>query len=215
MKIADLEIKTFVNSDFGENLYVVRQRESSECVIVDPGMEPERAIAYIKKLGLRPKAILITHGHYDHIGGLRQLKAEWPDAVVMIGAIERSKLTDPAGNLSFHFGIPVRTIDADRSLDDNETFTVAGITFTALLCPGHSSGHMVYKVEGEDGVVVFVGDVIFAGSIGRTDFPDGNTETLLDSIKTRILSLPDDTTLFTGHGPATKVGRERTSNPWL
>lgn len=215
MKLADLEIKTFVNSDFGENLYVVRLRGKSECVIIDPGIAPSKAIDYIKTLALSPEAVLITHGHYDHIGGLQRVKAEWPNAVVMVGELERSKLTDPAGNLSIHFGIPLRTIDADRSLAHNETFTAAGIEFTAILCPGHSSGHLVYKVQAEDGIVVFVGDVIFSRSIGRTDFPDGNTEALLDSIRTHLLTLPDNTLLLTGHGPATKVGNERTMNPWL
>ncbi|MBR2694950.1 MAG: MBL fold metallo-hydrolase [Thermoguttaceae bacterium] len=215
MKLADLEIKTFVNSDFGENLYVVRLRDRAECVIVDPGMEPERAIDYVKANGLSPRAVLITHGHYDHIGGLNRVKAEWPEAEVLIGEHERWKMNNPEGNLSVHFGAQLRTIDADRSLTDGETFTAAGIPFTALRSPGHASGHVVYKVEGEDGVLVFVGDVIFAGSIGRTDFPDGDTEELLNSIKKNLLTLPDDTLLLTGHGPATKVGREKGGNPWL
>ena len=215
MKLADLEIKTFVNSDFGENLYVLHLKESAECVIVDPGMEPEKAIGYIEKANLVPRAILITHGHYDHIGGLNRVKAEWPDAEILVGGLERWKLAQPEGNLSVHFGAQLRTVDADRSLADGETFTAAGIEFTALLSPGHASGHMVYKVSAEDGTAVFVGDVIFAGSIGRTDFPDGDTQALLDSIKKNILALPDDTLLLTGHGPSTRVGRERAVNPWL
>ncbi len=215
MKTAHLEIKSFVNSDFGENLYVVRLQSGSDCVIVDPGMEPEKAIDYIEAEKLTPRAVLITHGHYDHIGGLNRIKAEWPAAVVMIGGLDRPKMANPAGNLSVHFGASLRTIDADRSLTDGETFEAAGITFTALHSPGHSSGHMIYKIEGEEPPVVFVGDVVFAGSIGRTDFPDGDTETLLDSIRRNILALPDDAVLLTGHGPSTTVRRERAVNPWF
>lgn len=215
MKLTDLEIKQFVNSDFEENLYVVRLKGSPDCFIVDPGMEPDEAIRFIRKNDLTPKAVLVTHGHYDHIGGLDRIKAEWPDVEIAIGEKERFKLTDPAGNLSAHFGIPVKTVDADRSLADGEKWSVAGIPVTAILSPGHSSGHLVYQIDAEDGSVVFVGDVIFAGSIGRTDFPDGNMEDLLAGIKGRLLPLPDSTVFYTGHGPTTTAGRERNFNPWF
>ena len=212
MKISDIEVKTFVNSDFEENLFVVFVKGGKECLMIDPGMEPGEAIAFIKEKGLTPKGVLITHGHYDHIAGVDRVKAEWPDVPVMISEIDRPKMTNPAGNLSAHFGFPVTTKDADRAIANGEFLTIAGITLRAILVPGHSSGHLVYRIDGEDGTILFVGDVIFAGSIGRTDFPDGNMDHLLWGIRKYLLPLPDDTVFYTGHGPATTAGQEKRYN---
>lgn len=215
MKLSDLEVTRFINSDFEENLYVVRRRDSDECVIIDPGLEPEEAIQFIKDNKLTPKAILITHGHYDHIGGIKAIKAAWPDAPILIGEKDRYKLTDPMGNLSGHFGYPVKTLDADRSLADGEMVDAAGLTFQTILIPGHSAGHVVYRLTAEDGEIVFVGDVIFQGSIGRTDFPDGNMNDLMKGIQERLLTLPGQTKFYTGHGLPTTPKDEIWGNPWL
>lgn len=215
MIITDLEIKTFVNSDFEENLYVVWLKDSKDCIAVDPGFDPREAIEFIKKEGMTPRGILVTHAHLDHVAGLAAMKKEWPAAEILIGEKERSKLGDPNGNLSAFFGCPMAAADADRTLADGEQFEVAGIPMTALLCPGHSSGHMVYRIDGEDGFAVFVGDVVFAGSVGRTDFPGGSTEQLLASIRKHLLTLPDPTAFYSGHGPKTTVGREKVSNLWF
>ena len=215
MKLSDLEITRFINSDFEENLYVVRLRGAEECVVIDPGLEPEEAIDFIRKNKLTPKAILVTHGHYDHIGGLAAFKALWPNAPILIGEKDRDKLTDPMGNLSGHFGFPATAPRADRSLQDGERFEAAGLTFQTELIPGHSVGHVVYRHAAEDGEVVFVGDVIFQGSVGRTDFPDGCTSDLISGIKERLLTLPDRTLFYPGHGPATTPEVEKRTNPWI
>lgn len=208
-------VRTFPNSDFEENLYVVWQEGASECVVIDPGLEPEEAIEFIEANRLTPTAILVTHGHYDHIGGIAALREKWPNIEILVGEKDRSKLTDPMGNLSGHFGLPVTTCDATGTLADGEKFTAAGIPFRAILVPGHSAGHLVFELVDAAPPTVFVGDVIFAGSVGRTDFPDGNTSTLLSGIEKRLMTMPDETVFYTGHGPSTTAGAERRSNPWL
>lgn len=208
-------VRTFPNSDFEENLYVVWQEGANECVVIDPGLEPEEAIKFMEANRLTPTAILVTHGHYDHIGGIAALREKWPKIEILVGEKDRSKLTDPMGNLSGHFGFPVTTCDATGTLADGEEFTAAGILFRAILVPGHSAGHLVFELVGATPPTVFVGDVIFAGSVGRTDFPDGNTSALLSGIEKRLMTMPDETVFYTGHGPATTAGAERSSNPWL
>ena len=139
----------------------------------------------------------------------------WPDCKIVIGTIEAAKLTDADLNLSRSFGMHMVSPPADVTLDDGETYTAAGLTLRALLIPGHSSGHMVYVIEDRDPPVVMVGDVIFAGSIGRTDFPDGDFAQLRSGIHEKLFTMPDDTRLFPGHGPATTVEREKRTNPFV
>lgn len=215
MKSTDVAIHRIVLSDFEENAYIVSLKGSSDCVIVDPGLQPEELIEYLHAQSLTPRAILITHGHWDHIGGVSAVKSKWPDAPIVIGKNERKKLTDPFANLSAPFGFPQTTYDSDKTLEDGETFEVAGIRFKALEIPGHSRGHLVYLIEAEDRTFAFCGDVIFSGSIGRTDFPDGDMPTLLNGIFEKIFTLPDDSLLLTGHGPSTTVIAEKRSNPFL
>ncbi len=217
-----LHIKTFVNSDFSENIFVLWRDDAPKhgagltpCVVVDPGLEPQEAIRFIQDHSLLPEALLITHGHCDHIAGVDAFVRIWPAADILIGAGDRAKLSDPEGNLSAYFGVPITVHDATAVLSDGETFTRAGLSLRAVEIPGHSQGHMVYELLDTEPAAVFVGDVIFAGSIGRTDFPGGSTRQLLDGIRKRILTLPDDTILYTGHGPSTTPGEEKVRNMWL
>ena len=155
--------------------------DSTDCLIVDPGFEPEKIIDYLERRGLIPAAILITHAHSDHIAGNEAIKNRWPECQLAIGAAEAPKLIDPRLNLSAMFGLNLVSPPADVTLEDGEFYTAAGIGLQVRAIPGHSSGHVVYLIEDCDPMMVFVGDVIFAGSIGRTDFPDGDFNQLAEA----------------------------------
>ena len=212
---SDLQVERAVLSDIEENAYVVALRNSNDCVVIDPGEEPRPLIQMIEALRLNPRAILITHAHWDHIGGVNSLRSKWKDLPLYIGKNDSAKLTDPFGNLSQYLGEPHTTVPADYELSDGDTINLAGLTIHISETPGHTSGHLVYRLELQERSYVFCGDLIFAMSVGRVDFPDGNPQALFDSIKTKILTLPDETKLFPGHGPMTTVGEERRSNPFL
>ncbi len=200
---------------FEENAYIVRLAQRRECFIVDPGFDAHEIISFLHRRQLLPEAILVTHGHVDHIAGVGQLKMCWPDVPVFVGLGDAAKLADPYANLSATFGFPIQSPPGDRLLVDGERFSVAGISILAREVPGHSRGHMVFICEERSPAAVFVGDVIFAGSVGRTDFEDGDFRQLVESIERVLWPMPDDTVLLPGHGPPTTVGRERRTNPYL
>jgi len=213
--ISTLCIESLESTSFGQNAYVVHFDNSSDCFIVDAGFNADKIIRYIKKRSLNPVAILVTHGHLDHIAGNGDIREEWPDCKIYVGKEDAEKLVEPKGNLSENYGVPVITPAANKTLVDGDEITVAGIHLTVLHLPGHSQGHLIYRIEGEDGIVMFVGDVIFVDSIGRYDFPDGNYSDLIDGIRDKILTQPPETVLYPGHGPKTTVGREARYNPFL
>ncbi len=215
MKLSDLRIQIFVLSEFGENAYALSVKGSADTVLIDPGLEPEEMINDLKTQKTNVTAILITHGHIDHIAGIPAVKAVWPNAKILIGRLEQDKLTDPNKNLSGLFGMPFKTGSADLVLDDEEIFEQAGITFKAVLLPGHSTGHMIYIPQVEGKTAVFSGDVLFKDGIGRTDFPDGSYDDLISGIQNKMYALPDETIVYCGHGPATDIGQEKQSNLWL
>jgi glyoxylase-like metal-dependent hydrolase (beta-lactamase superfamily II) len=196
-----------------ENTYVAADPASGTCVVVDPGAEPERILAAVREAGgsqARVVAIVLTHAHLDHVGAVAELRERtrarvWlhpDDAPLYRAAPEEAR--------AFGWSFPTPP-EPDAPLADGGELAVGGVTLRVRHAPGHSPGHVVLVGVG----AAFVGDCIFAGSIGRTDLPGGDGRALLRSIERTILSLPDETVLYPGHGPATTVGRERATNPFL
>lgn len=215
MKSAGIRVLTVVSSAFEENCYITHLDGRGDCLVIDPGLEPEKILRELERRKLTPAAILNTHGHADHIAGNATLKHRWPDCLLVIGVGDAPKLTDPMLNLSATFGMDLVSPPADKTVADGEVFSAAGLDLEVLAIPGHSAGQVVYLCRENDPPVAFVGDVIFAGSIGRTDFPDGDHDALIQGIRSRLFVLPEETVLLSGHGPATTVAREKRSNPFV
>jgi hydroxyacylglutathione hydrolase len=211
----DLQIGRVVSLPFDENTYIAHLAGQNDCIVVDPGFEPEAIVDYLAQNSLTPAAIVCTHGHSDHIAGNRALKQRWPACPLVIGAGDAEKLIDPNLNLSAPFGFPLTSPAADRTLREGERFAAAGLELDVLEAPGHSTGHIVLVCKQVQPWRVFGGDVLFAGSIGRTDFPDGSFEALRDAIHMKLFPLPDTTIVYPGHGPETTIEREKRTNPFV
>jgi glyoxylase-like metal-dependent hydrolase (beta-lactamase superfamily II) len=212
---ATYRIETVVSPEFAQNAYVLWRAGSGEALVVDPGFNVAGIEAVLGSHGLKPSAILNTHGHADHIAGNGVLKRKYPDAPLWIGRGEARLLSDPGANLSLLGGIPITSPPADRLVDDGERLDLAGFALEVREIPGHSPGSVVFVAEGAEPPFALVGDVIFAGSVGRTDFPGGSAASLFDGIRRKLFNLPDATLLYPGHGPPTTVGRERRGNPFV
>ena len=210
-----LIIKTVVSEMFEENAYIAHLDSRDDCVVFDPGFEPQPIIEYLQKQGLRLSAILNTHGHADHIAGNAAIKKAWPDAPLVIGVGDAPKLTDPMLNLSGTYGMGFVSPEADICLTGGDRYQAAGFDFEIRDAPGHSCGHVLFLWDAHQPTIVFGGDVLFRGSVGRTDFPDGSFEQLSHSIKTQLFELPVDTIVLPGHGPSTTVGEEKLHNPFV
>ena len=194
---------------FQQNSYIAWLEGRNDCIVIDPGLEPGKIVTQIEQHGLTPAAILLTHGHCDHIAGNAVMKDRWPTCPIVIGAGEVDKLSDPAKNLSGRFGVPLTSPAADRTVVESETVEYAGFSLEVREIPGHSSGHIVFVWHAGHPPVVFGGDVQFAGGIGRTDFPDGDIEQLAQGIREKLYTLPPETIVLSGHGPETTIGAEK------
>lgn len=209
-----LNIHTVVSMPFAENTYVVWLPERTDALVIDPGLEPHLILDLLKDEQLTVAAILNTHGHGDHIGGNEALKDAFPQAPLVIGINEAPLLSDPDANMSAPFGLPITSPPADRLVREGETIAAAGINLEVLDVPGHSPGHVAYVYRGSPNLV-FGGDVLFRGSIGRHDFPNASGNLLLKNIRDKLYTLPADTVVYPGHGPVTTIGHESRSNPFV
>lgn len=199
---------------FDQNAYLVWAEGETRAVAVDPGFEVDKLIGAIQARGLSLAEIWITHGHADHIVGLERLKKAFPDAPIVIGCNEAAMLTDAQLNLSAPMGFPVVAPKADRTVAEGDTFETAGLKVKVLEIPGHSPGSVVFVVENHQPPIAIVGDVIFAGSVGRADFPGGNGRQLISGIRSKLFTLPPQTKILPGHGGPTTVEREKKTNPY-
>jgi glyoxylase-like metal-dependent hydrolase (beta-lactamase superfamily II) len=209
------EVRVVVSPLFEENAYLLALPERDDCLVVDPGLDPASIEAEIDRWGKTPSAILNTHGHADHIAGNARLKERWPDAPLIIGEGDSPKLGDPKGNLSAGYGLALVSPPADRTVREGDVLELAGMRLLVRETPGHSAGHVAYFALDYEPELVLGGDVLFAGSIGRSDFPDSDPEALVASIRLKFYALPDRAVVLTGHGPTTTIGRERRSNPFV
>jgi len=213
------------------NCYVVSRAPGAGCAVVDPGMDAMETLrSVLDEHGLTPRAVLVTHGHFDHMWSAQDVAAEF-GATVWIHPDDRHLLSDPMGAVSGESAailraqlgitdIPVFAEPADvRDAADGTEIVVDGLTFTVDHVPGHTRGTVVYRIpwDGPQDVsqLMFSGDFLFAGSIGRTDLEGGSHPRMLDSLRRRVLPLTDDTVVLPGHGPQTSIGRERATNPFL
>ena len=212
---ADLIIEPIVSAPFDQVAYVAWQRGATEALVFDPGFDTRPLLRLLERHGLRPAAILDTHGHIDHIAGNAVLKSAYPEAPLIIGRNDAHLLTDPAANLSAKYGHPLTSPPADRLLDDGEVLELAGVRLEVREIPGHSPGSVVFVHDQADPPIVFGGDVLFAGSVGRTDLPGGDGPRLLAGIRAKLFNLPDSARVLPGHGPETTIGVERRTNPYV
>jgi hydroxyacylglutathione hydrolase len=197
---------------FQENCYVIGDEETGVGAVVDPGDEAARIALAVEQTGLEIGHILITHAHIDHVGAVAALVDEYVCPVLMHAEAELmlKQLPTQAMMMGLRFG-KVPTVD--RHIEDDEVLEIGDLRLKSLYTPGHAPGHLAFHVEGEG--LVLSGDALFAGSVGRTDLFGGDMEVLLRSINERLLTLPDETRVYSGHGPETTIGDERSYNPFL
>ena len=207
-----MDVRSFTVGVAAENSYLFRRDVSDRALFVDPGDEPDRLLKPVRELGLTVEAILLTHTHFDHVGAVAAVARE-TRAPVYCPQIEVPVLADINAYQPFPGIGPFESYDADETVAGGETLELAGFEVDVLFTPGHSPGHVTYSIRSE--AALFSGDVLFRGSVGRTDLPGGDWQTLLDSIRRLVEEHPPETTVYPGHMGITTLGAERATNPFL
>lgn len=205
-----MRLRGFTSQDMGENCYIITG-DNKQAVVIDPGNSAVNVTNYINAEQLKVKAVLITHAHFDHMCAADEIKA-LTGAEIFISAAEAEVADDADSNLTSMFASP-RAYNYDHLLNEGDTISFGGTVCSVIMTPGHTCGGCCYYFEQEG--VVFTGDTLFYGSVGRTDFPTGDDETLRESIIEKLFTLPDETKVFCGHGPATTIGFEKQNNSYV
>lgn len=205
-----MQIETIVVGEFQVNCFVVWGADK-QAIIVDPGKDADRIGAMIEVNGLTVGVYLLTHGHMDHISALGDLHDKWP-APIALHTADAKWAFDAVNEMLPFYPVPRKPADVSRLLDEGQEWTDDGLTYRVISTPGHTPGSVCLLFENQN--VLFSGDTLFAGSVGRTDFPGGDPRALQQSL-TRLAALPDDTVVYTGHGPATSIGVEKQTNYFM
>lgn len=208
--MSGLIIKTYPVGQIETNCYVIYRKTIKKAVIVDPGDDEAYILEQCSNLCVTPEAILLTHGHFDHIMAVKGIKHIFPEIPIIAGEKEKVLLYDPSENLSLNMGRKC-SVEADRYVKNGEILSVAGISIEAISTPGHTEGSLCYYIKEDE--VLISGDTLFRESLGRTDFPTGNQSRIIESIKEKLFSLPDNTVVYPGHGDVTTISHEKSYNP--
>lgn len=209
--MSQYKIKLMVLGQVSTNCYILYREDSKKAVVFDPADAPEHIENVLAELGLELEAVLLTHGHFDHIMAANKLKEKY--GVQVIAHEEEAEIAkEPGLNLSCQFGLGY-SLNVDKTVKDGEVLDIAGFSMKVIHTPGHTKGSVCYYLEKDE--VLFSGDTLFAGSVGRSDFPTGSGATLIRSIRDKLAVLPDHTEVFPGHGEQTDIGYEKMHNPFI
>ncbi len=203
-----MNIEMLVLGEVSTNCYLVCNQDTKECIIIDPAAKADIIIKAVEELEVLPKAVLLTHGHYDHIGAAKEIKEHF-HIKIYANELEQEVLESSYKNLSEIMGSRTLSIQADEYLTDGQVLTIAGFQIRAISTPGHTKGGMCYNVSLKEEQAIFSGDTLFRESVGRFDFPTSDGDALFRSIKEKLLCLETELKVYPGHGPATSIGEEK------